>query len=146
MVTSLDPAIFQSTPNLRYVHLKNNKLTHLDSNLFQSARNSLLEIDLFGNSLVSINSNLFNGLSHLTYLNLGTNQINVFERLAFRTLANLHEIYLNDNKILTVDGSLFLGLTDLEIIDLRNNPVSQYFPDTLDVLCSGNPKCAVVKF
>lgn len=144
---SVNSSHFDSNPNLSYLNLANNEWKSIDQNIFQRARNSLIQIDLSGNNLNTFNVNLFNGLDKLQYLYLGYNQINVFDRNSFRSLASLREIYLNMNKLLAIDAYWFVGLTNLQLIDMSGNPVALYFPTTLDDLCIAtlNPSCQVIK-
>ncbi|VVC40085.1 Hypothetical protein CINCED_3A013100 [Cinara cedri] len=121
---------FEGTPHLKQLFLRDNNIEELPNGVFKRLRN--LEIlDLGGNKLSKIDSDIFDGVpltnlflysNHLKTLNLNIPSLKHLDvsnnRLTSITVENLNKLVqlsLNKNNIITVTGKLFKN-TSLEFI------------------------------
>ena len=88
--------------------------------------------------LSSLDADIFDGLTNLTYLSLGDNNLtslpaDIFDGLG-DPLGVLRTLYLYDNRLSSLDADIFDGLTSLQWLDLSNNDLSSLHADTFDGL------------
>ena len=108
---------------LRYLEqlwLSGNKLTKLESGVFQGLHN-LDILALYENRMVDLNIGLFRELTRLTRLDLDTCQLRALSVGVFQGLRNLNKLYLYSNHLVRLDVGLFDELTSLRFLSFSNN-------------------------
>ena len=93
-------------------------------------------LDLSDESISSLDSDDFDGLTALTELNLDSNEISNLPSDIFSGLASLTSLKLRINKLATVSSDLFSGLTALELIQLGFNDLTAVPSDLFSGLTS----------
>ena len=114
---------------LRYLHLHNNSLQHLQPGVFQKLVN-LVALDLRHNMLEDISSDAFKGLPNLVWLDLSINLLKEIATNEFRGLVSLIDLYLNENKIEVIQPHVFEELSNLTFLDLSSNLLQELKPGT----------------
>eukprot|EP00042_Codosiga_hollandica_P049254 m.567814 g.567814 ORF g.567814 m.567814 type:complete len:188 (+) comp57838_c0_seq53:825-1388(+) len=76
---------------------------------------------LFGNSLTTLNSGTFNGLTNLTSLQLSSNRLASISAFTFASLTNLNTLSLASNNLVSIADNVFAGPASLGILDLSYN-------------------------
>ena len=103
---------------MKYCNLACNLAPKLDSNLFHSSL-YLEEIDLIGNNIDDLDSDMFSGLKNLKKPKyLSSNSISILKEDIFKGMDNLRGLYLSYNKFTSLPEGLFKDLVDLEDLDL----------------------------
>jgi hypothetical protein len=92
----------------------------LDKQWFKNL-GSLEFLALSDNKLVSIETDVFSGLSSLKNLSLHHNQISYIQDGAFSQLPNLEILWLYDNRIVGISDGVFSGATTIRVVSLHNN-------------------------
>lgn len=105
---SIDNYALQKCKNLTYVSFGNNKLTNLESNIFEGSPN-LDYISFEGNRLKTIDVSMFNPVKQLKELHLGENFLTEFPIQKFAKLANLTDLSIHSNNLSDLDEQ---GLVD----------------------------------
>ncbi|XP_062589367.1 slit homolog 2 protein-like [Saccostrea cucullata] len=75
------------------------------------------------NKITIIQTNAFNGLSNVQFIDLERNKITTIYDSAFASLHNLTYLYIHNNNITVLDRDIFLGLSKLETLTVENNPL-----------------------
>lgn len=122
----LPEKLFKNCQKLSELTLKA-QLTVLFADTFSGLENSLENLDLSGNQIMTVTDSYFKGLIRLTSLNLGENEINGFDNAAFNDLTSLVEINLMSNSLTEsmIPGKLFSNLKNLKTLDLRINLIKE---------------------
>ena len=84
-----------------------------------------MSLDLDQNSIRSIESGDFAGLSNLWSLDLGGNSISSIESNGFAGLENLEVLIMNSNSISSIEPNDFAGLPNLISLDLGANSINR---------------------
>ena len=79
----------------------------------------------------NLKSGDFAGLTGLTLLNLGGNQLTTLPADIFSGLSALTSLRLNNNQLSTLPSGIFAGLTSLTTLNLSNNPLPTSLPASL---------------
>ena len=80
-----------------------------------------LGLATFGQGITSLEAGDFGGLTALTKLNLGVNDLTTLPAGIFSGLAAIEDILLNGNELTALPEGTFAGLTTLAVIDLASN-------------------------
>ena len=80
-------------------------------------------LDLSGNVVDTVETGIFDRLTHLGELFMNSSQIAMIEAGAFRNLSDLIHLDLANNKLQAVDTEMFEGLERLKILDLGVNNI-----------------------
>ncbi|KAM4099875.1 hypothetical protein ACB094_05G025600 [Castanea mollissima] len=122
---SLNPSLgFVNFTSLRVLSLPRNHFNHEIPNWFSNLSTSLLELDLYNNSLKgNIPPRIFN-LEKLEYLDLGRNSLNGPIPSSFGNLSRMRTLYLDQNQLNgTIPKSLGL-LSKLETLFVGANSLT----------------------
>ncbi|KAK3861725.1 hypothetical protein Pcinc_032341 [Petrolisthes cinctipes] len=103
------------------------------SELFTDAQ--LLEfLDLSRNKIISVQPNLFNGLTHLVHLNLSGNRLEVIPDNLFSDTKNIQTIDLSFNSLTSLGRFSFYYLRKLQRLNLTQNRLT-HLPSTVFKNC-----------
>ena len=109
--------------SLERLDLSHNHLTTIESDTFQKLK-QLKYLNLANNKLQNINPFAFaDDTRYLVELNLNNNYLNdnSIEFLLFASLTNLKSLYLDNNKLTMFSHHLLLNLYSLEYLSLKQN-------------------------
>lgn len=120
------PTNILHSPNLRYLDLSSNLISHLD-NIDFSRLSSLISLDLHGNRISSVNESIAE-LKNLKNLNLSSNILTELP-VAICMITALKQFDVSFNKISTLPDEIGL-LTNLEELAISNNYLKKKLPDT----------------
>ncbi|KRY09122.1 Leucine-rich repeat and immunoglobulin-like domain-containing nogo receptor-interacting protein 1 [Trichinella patagoniensis] len=121
LIHQIEPAVFSSMINLHDLLLSNNKLTELESSIFDDVDLSLRNLDLSHNLLESIDNSPFENLHLLLYLYLDDNPLKRITNTSFEGLSSLLELSMENTKLSFIPEDAFKSLNHLEVLSLRNN-------------------------
>lgn len=154
----IDNLAFEGMPNLNFMDLSDNKLTHLYPDTFKNNNNlqmlslsgnpleltkspdrpkyflsslSLTELDLSRCQLRQITNETFAELPNMISLNLDSNFIHYVSPQMFEKLKYLEEVNLSNNIITDIDPLLFADIEDMTTLKLSNNSLSKF--DDVDI-------------
>ncbi|XP_016980214.1 LOW QUALITY PROTEIN: protein artichoke [Drosophila rhopaloa] len=109
-------------PELRSLDLNGNSLTELPSNIFEELEN-LQSLNLSGNHLTPLTGALFKPLDRLQVIDLSRCNIRQISGDLLAGLQDLKQIYLNDNQLQELQDGSFVNLWNISYIDLSNNHI-----------------------
>ncbi len=104
------------------------------------------------NRLKFIHSDLFKNLKSLELLSVRNNSLKNIDKMAFRDLINLRELYMSGIPFFTLPDGLFKNNTNLEFVDLRSAKITRISNKqfshikTLKVIDFEDSFCANIKF
>ncbi|KOX77951.1 Protein toll [Melipona quadrifasciata] len=113
--------------NLEILNLTRNRLREVTSFRFNGASrclSSLKELDLSNNSVESLPTAAFSGLTRLHSLDLRCNAISFMADRAFEGLSSLAILRLADNRLASLPPELFSDARNIQEIHLRNNTLN----------------------
>ncbi|XP_059579498.1 insulin-like growth factor-binding protein complex acid labile subunit [Alligator mississippiensis] len=110
---------FQNFQNLTFLGLAHNKLS-LQNDSFEDISNSILSLDLSGNSFTDLPSKLFKNTKKLVWLNLANNRLDLLDINIFSSLEKLTYLDLSNNRLQKLT-SMFVGLSQLDTLMLASN-------------------------
>lgn len=114
---------------LRSLRLFNTRLTSISGNLFNGMDDTLLNLQMSNNCLLSfVTETLLNGLTHLKTLNLSFNKLPVINRIFFKSLTLLKKLYMNDNELDYLHPDTFKTLRNLDYLMLSANKLTKISP------------------
>lgn len=122
-ITTVTLTAFVGLKELKVLKLSHNKIYDLNYSLF--CLNSLRELHLDDNKIVSILVRDFEKLSNLKILNLRKNLIQSFDKNVFNNLTLVTEIDLSDNLLTAIDKGTFSTTVNLQSINLSNNKLTE---------------------
>ena len=96
--------------------------------------NSLEELYLDENGLISLDSKVFSNLINLKILSLKSNQINSIHSEAFKFLKKLEELDISLNELVSINSDVFSCLTSLKNLILNRNKISNLDENTFSSL------------
>ncbi|XP_043266804.1 toll-like receptor Tollo [Venturia canescens] len=134
---SLPEGSLCSLHNLEMLNLTKNRLREVASFHFNAeARcvSSLRELDLSNNSIESLPSAAFAGLTRLQTLDLRSNAIAFMADRAFEGLSSLAVLRLSDNRLTSLPPELFNDARDIQEVHLRNNTLNVLPPGLFNEL------------
>lgn len=145
-LTSVPDFTFANSPNLAFIYLLHNQISHVAPNAFAGTsltmldfdHNQLSEIDprwlqqttnlqylyLTFNVLRDIPEDAFDGLTRLELIGLGVNQLTTLPSRLFHPLSSLRYIYLHQNQLTEVDPQWFESLQALEFVTFYRNQIA----------------------
>lgn len=115
--------LFMQIPYLKILDISNVELKQLDQLSFNKGQ-SLLEIHMHGNELISLEDAYFVHTKDLNLLDISSNRISTIREVAFRSLANLESLSLSNNKLSTLDDNIFSSLGSLKWLWLDRNRIT----------------------
>lgn len=121
------PAIHNNTLNLTHRWIVS--VAGLDL-LPANIKNSILELNLFGNEISSIPERAFANLSNLQRLWLSNNKITYISYNAFTGLNNLQDLWLGKNQLTSITANTFTGLKNLQQLGLGSNQLTSIAANT----------------
>ena len=113
-LTTLGADAFDGLTSLTTLDLNGNSLTTLDEDIFDGT--ALETLNLSGNSLTTLDEDIFDGLTNLATLNLSSNLLTTLPADIFDGLTNLATLELSSNLLTTLDADIFDGTA---LVDLR---------------------------
>ncbi|XP_066599210.1 toll-like receptor Tollo [Prorops nasuta] len=123
--------------NLEHLNLTRNRLSEVSSFRFNAASRclaNLRELDLSNNSIESLQTAAFSGLTRLHSLDLRGNAISFIADRSFEGLASLGVLKLTDNRLSSLPPELFGDPRNLQEIHLRNNSLNVLPPGLFNEL------------
>jgi len=123
--SSLNTSSFTGQGALQTLSLSNCKLGPVLGSKRFSELQSLINLDISKNNIVSINYDAFQDLTNLQVLKLSLNRIVDLDHDAFHDLTNLRELDLSNNLVRTVSLVWFLGVPTLETLSLDGNQIDK---------------------
>ncbi|XP_043481316.1 toll-like receptor Tollo [Leptopilina heterotoma] len=109
--------------NLKCLNLSNNSIESLPSATF-AGLSRLQNLDLSGNSIVSMADRTFEGLTSLTVITLANNRLTSLPPELFSDSRDVNKIYLRNNTLSVLPPGLFGELTQLVVLDLSRNELT----------------------
>ncbi|XP_045452698.1 chaoptin-like [Melitaea cinxia] len=122
-INTLTLTAFVGLKELKVLKLSHNKIYELNYSLF--CLNSLRELYLDDNKIVSILVHDFERLSNLKILDLRKNLIQGLDKNLFNNLTLVKEIDLSDNLLTAIDKATFSTTFNLQSINLSNNKLTE---------------------
>lgn len=115
--------------SLQTFQISTNYLTRLVKKTFGRC-DGLKELWIDGNKISEIHEDAFEGLFHLTILDLSDNRIMEIREKTFSSLKSLRVLDLSRNRLTTIEGGTFLVLSSLENLNLSYNWLCQIITRT----------------
>ncbi|XP_051153123.1 toll-like receptor Tollo [Leptopilina boulardi] len=109
--------------NLKILDLSNNSIESLPSAAF-SGLSRLHSLDLSGNSIISMADRAFEGLTSLNVITLANNRLASLPPELFSDARDVNKIYLRNNTLSVLPPGLFGELTQLVVLDLSRNELT----------------------
>ena len=131
---------FRRLESLDSLHLDNNKLEQILSNLFPKS-NRLQYLHLNENEINEIADDALFECVNLYEINMANNKLNQLNDKLFRLARNvnisfrsLRSINLENNQLVQIDRNLFSSLYNLEILNLSRNKIEEFKDGCFDDL------------
>ena len=105
------------------LNLHNESITSLQSGDFAGLTNMTL-LNLGGNDLERLPDEIFSDLTSLTTLDLSFNELMELSSGIFNGLTSLTTLQLSGNELMELRSGIFSGLTSLTALDLRQNDLT----------------------
>jgi protein toll len=118
-IKSLPVDFFQNMTKLQYLDMKDNAL-QLPLHVFDSLSN-LLTLELGSNQMTNLEVGMFRNLSRLNRLNLWSNNLQNLTQGVFTGLSSLKFLDLSSNKLTSIYADLFANMPLLTELFLANN-------------------------
>ncbi|KAJ8915045.1 hypothetical protein NQ315_016020 [Exocentrus adspersus] len=125
LALEIESEAFYNLPNLKTLLLSGNKLQNFPPD---ATRSNITYLDLrqnsgnlFSPSYFSLKSSRFANLTHLTYLNLNFNRLNVICNKTVKGLENLIVLGLKNSTLYHIQNNSFVSLRNLWFLNLENN-------------------------
>lgn len=132
VIRELPGGSFQLFKNLLYLDLSGNSLATINSEMFVGLENSLLELKIGQNRITNVGSNPLM-LNRLRKLDLSHNNIVDIPSNAFEGVSQLMYLNLSYNiHFSPIPVNLIYPLTKLQILDLSNTGLKSIFPEMLN--------------
>ncbi|XP_071823196.1 uncharacterized protein [Apostichopus japonicus] len=113
--------------------IQNSKLRDIENGSF-AGLTSLIELNLDGNELTSLDATKFHNLFNLKLLSLTANAVEIIENGTFENLTKLVSLDLSRNKISTLYTGIFSGLDNLIFLSLKENEIDFIDRETFQVV------------
>ena len=127
---TLPEKIFQNQHKLESLTIRNSHNDDsvptftLPENIFQGLTNLTL-LELGGNDIITLPENLIQSLINLDHINLSYNKIDNLPEQFFQGLTKLKHLDLRKNKLESLPENIFQGLIKLEILNLSQNELTE---------------------
>ncbi|MFH4981602.1 hypothetical protein AB6A40_008311 [Gnathostoma spinigerum] len=133
------PTALRQLRALEHLNLNNNKLVFVDNATLIHMKSSITELLLAFNRFTRVPTDLLDGMTRLTHLDLSKNRIQSISRLAFGTLdktgMSLRRLNLAGNYIEQItDSATFLYMSALAYLDISHNRIHQLSPNAFERL------------
>uniref|UniRef100_UPI00358E5AD6 vasorin isoform X1 n=2 Tax=Myxine glutinosa TaxID=7769 RepID=UPI00358E5AD6 len=129
-------------PTTSDLYLFANNLSQVEASSFQGLGH-LSSLDLSLNHIADLPPGIFNSLAHLNNLDLTGNQLTAISYVTFRGLQDLERLYLEQNRIVSIAEGSFDHLPNLLELKLKGNRLTNFpalrTPQLLLLDLSGNP-------
>ncbi len=123
-ISAIAEGTFDGMINLQTLDLTGNQLVALPSNVFKDLKN-LAQLRLEYNRIENINQGAFEGLTSLTNLNLGGNRLSAISDNTFQGLgASLEYLEMSSNMLTSISSKAFRSMSGLKYISLHNNQLA----------------------
>ncbi|KAJ8388828.1 hypothetical protein AAFF_G00125840, partial [Aldrovandia affinis] len=130
-ITLLPNGFFNGLWNLTSLYLGNNRISSLQSNIFDHLTSlEFLSLDNSYDGVKQLQPGIFKNQRQLKRLNAENMGIQSLSAEVFGNLTNLQVLMLAKNDIQTVDPALLKDLPKLYYLDLRHNPLSCTCPNS----------------
>ena len=110
--------VFTYLETLEYLNVSHNQIAFFEARSFH---NTLLELDISYNNIMSLDPEKFYDLTNLRYLDMRGLQIDNFEVKIFAHMKSLKRLRLGGSRMINISESVFFGLNGsletLEIVD-----------------------------
>lgn len=126
-ITVLPSEIFQKFPHLQALEVSSG-LKSITKTDFEIA-DELTRLDMYGNELQMLPTNVFEFTKNLETIILSKNQLTTIEAYAFNGLTKLDALYLNNNSLTELKRNTFAGAPDILFIDLHGNRIESIEDD-----------------
>lgn len=114
---------FLYTPNLQMLDLAGNLLSRLDSEVFIH-NTKLADLNLSNNKLQVLPQGIFSSLTNLKLLDLSNNDLEAIPTDIFKENFQIQSLDLSFNLFFTLPTHLLANLNQLTVFKLRNSPVT----------------------
>ncbi|XP_064470933.1 protein artichoke-like [Ornithodoros turicata] len=123
LITDVPDGTFRGFDSLETLSLRGNKITRLNSGSLVGLQDTLLALDLGGNSIETEFPELH--FPNLRILNLGGNKLSSIPPDALSSLHKLERLDLSSNRIVEMSSGVFGTLRNLKSLKLSGNLLSQ---------------------
>ena len=125
-----DYNIFNHQSKLRTLILKDGGFSSLTRQLFMPL-SDLISLDLSFDNITTLDSDVFQDLSNLQYLNIDSNQISELpETGLLYNMKSLNYFSIEQNNLTRVPVNIFEGAVNLTYLDIANNKL-EYLPEDI---------------
>ena len=118
----IDLPMLKIPENITEVHLSNNNLGHVSSDILEKLKD-LTHLEIKYNNLENIPVDTFRKFKNLKTLVLNNNKITILDKNSFRGLKNLLNLEITFNKLQTLPIGVFDDLRSIESIRLQYNEI-----------------------
>ncbi|KAG5666390.1 hypothetical protein PVAND_014419 [Polypedilum vanderplanki] len=145
-IEAIEAGTFANNEHLFYIDLRLNRLTRIADDVFagtvlqnldlssnqlasfnpawlSSILNTLQKLELYENSIISIDQNAFTTLTNLRTLDLGLNPHIILPPNIFKPLVNLDKLFIDSSGLRRIDSQWFSTLTLLTELHLHSNSI-----------------------
>ena len=131
-IRRISPKAFWYIPSLRQLNLIENKIVSMQTDVFAGLSN-LTYLDLTGNNINDLDVNIFGHTPNLQKLSLSRNNILTTKLKGdiaklFKPLRNLTQLMMSSTGLHHLPDSTFHNLTELTILALSSNQLSKWTP------------------
>ncbi len=126
-IGELQPGVFAGLANLNSLLVRATRLETLPSGVFDELE-SLGQLNLADNALVSLPPDIFAGLANLWWLRLNGNRLSELPPGLFEATPDLEQLYASGNGMIRVREGVFSGHATLSRLDLSGNRISELAP------------------
>ena len=123
-VSWLHEDTFKDLTSLKRLIIHDNRISSLPAGIFHGPAASLDGLYLSGNSILSLDEDIFDGLGNLTTLDLQVNKLSLLPANLFDETTKLEVLQLHSNSIESLPEDIFGGLTALTTLYLSYNSLS----------------------
>ena len=118
----LTKAMFIKVSEVHSLLLRNNSIWLIESNAFEDMH-KLMFIDISGNSLRAVQEPTFHGLQAVALLDLSSLYIETVEIQCFVGLLQLATLNLSSNLISSLKANTFSGMHSIQVLDISDNNI-----------------------
>ncbi|KAM5131884.1 uncharacterized protein ACMZJ9_018696 [Mantella aurantiaca] len=124
-LTVIPRNFFTGLTSLRALYLSRNRLTHLSSDIFHGlSQLTYLSLGEDCNGIQNLSPGIFSSLTNLQFLDLENMCLQTLDSDVFSNLTNLRRLQLTKNALRTINVSLLKNMTNLEYLDLWKCPLT----------------------
>ena len=114
---------------VKRIYLHHLRITTVEPGAFTGLEDVLEKLDLNHNMITTIASYTFNGLLHLSYLDMSYNSVSVLHHTAFSHLPKLVTFSLSFNPLRTIADNATAGLYNLRILQIEHTGMQTFNPN-----------------